>query len=150
MLIQNVTRSLEKLTGNSTNLVSRQNSPLLNLRIFFEYPIFGAGYQNATNMYINMKSSINYVDSQTSTSTYQLAAIGILGIVFSFVLLLGICKQKNIGFLSKSLLVFSAFFIINVEPCNGILFYYVVLFFLTKQADIRLFAKYDYKKIHDL
>ncbi len=88
--------AIDKISGQSVNVVSRQNSPLINLKIFFSnYPIFGAGYQNATNIYVNLRNSLGTVDSQTSTTTYHLAAIGIAGIVFSIVVLIGILHLKK-------------------------------------------------------
>lgn len=130
--IQNV---INKLTGNSINFIARQNSPLVNLSIFRKYPIFGAGYQNATNIYVNIRNSIAVVDAQTSTTTYHLAAVGIVGIVFSLILIVGIFKIEKFNFPSRLLLTLTAFVLINVEPYNGLLFYYVILFYLLKQSD---------------
>lgn len=128
--------AIDKISGQSVNVVSRQNSPLINLKIFSNYPIFGAGYQNATNIYVNLRNSLGTVDSQTSTTTYHLAAIGIAGIVFSIVVLIGILHLKKFNLASRILLLVLFFSLINVEPYSGLLIYYILLFYLVKQFDI--------------
>lgn len=128
--------AIEKILGQSVNVVSRQNSPLINLKIFTDYPIFGAGYQNATNIYVNLRNTLGTVDSQTSTTTYHLAAIGIAGMVFLMVALIGILHLKKFNLASRILLLILFFSLINVEPYSGLLIYYILLFYLVKQYDI--------------
>lgn len=108
--------AIDKISGQSVNVVSRQNSPLINLKIFSNYPIFGAGYQNATNIYVNLRNSLGTVDSQTSTTTYHLAAIGIAGIVFSIVVLIGILHLKNLTLLPA----FCYWFYFFADQCRTI------------------------------
>lgn len=128
--------AIGKITGQSVNVVSRQNSPLINLKIFSNYPVFGAGYQNATNIYVSLRDTFGTVDSQTSTTTYHLAAIGVAGIVFSMVALFGILHLRKFNLASRILLLALFFSLINVEPYSGLLIYYILLFYLVKQYDI--------------
>lgn len=135
-LLVGIQGAIGKISGQSVNVVSRQNSPLINLKIFSNYPIFGAGYQNATDIYVNLRDTLGMVDAQTSTTTYHLAAIGIAGIVFSIVVLIGILHLKKFNLASRILLLALFFSLINVEPYNGLLIYYILLFYLVKQYDI--------------
>lgn len=134
--LSGIQNAIGKISGQSVNVVSRQNSPLINLKIFSDYPIFGAGYQNATNIYVNLRNTLGTVDSQTSTTTYHLAAIGIAGIVFSIVVLVGILHLRKFNLASRILLLVLFFSLINVEPYSGLLIYYILLFYLVKQYDI--------------
>lgn len=131
-----IQNAIGKISGQSVNIVSRQNSPRINLAIFSDYPIFGAGYQNATDIYVGLRNTLGTVDSQTSTTTYHLAAIGIAGIVFSLVILIGIMHLREFNLASRFLLIVLFFSLINVEPYNSLLIYYILLFYLVKQYDV--------------
>lgn len=131
-----IQNAIGKISGQSVNVVSRQNSPRINLAIFSDYPFLGAGYQNATNIYVSLRNTFGSVDSQTSTTTYHLAAIGIAGIMFSLVVLIGILHLRKFNLASRFLLIVLFFSLINVEPYNSLLIYYILLFYLVKQYDV--------------
>ena len=131
-----IQNAIGKISGQSVNVVSRQNSPRINLAIFSDYPFLGAGYQNATNIYVSLRNTFGSVDSQTSTTTYHLAAIGIAGIMFSLLVLIGILHLRKFNLASRFLLIVLFFSLINVEPYNSLLIYYILLFYLVKQYDV--------------
>jgi hypothetical protein len=109
----------------------RLESPIVNLKIFLEYPIFGAGFSHANQLYTQITSG-----SQTSTSTFYMAALGFPGISFTFLWIFSLLKNKKLNFIMKIAFISIMLLILNKEPHNSILFTHILLFYLLKEASI--------------
>lgn len=120
-----------KLLGEDTSKTTRLGGPLLNLSIFYSHPIFGAGFSGATELFQNMKILFK-ADSQTSTSLYMMAALGIGGICYTIWWIKGIMTNKNFSFLSKIVIVIIVISILNKEPHNALMATWLILFVFLK------------------
>ena len=120
-----------KLLENGTTKVTRINSPLLNLSIFSEYPLFGAGYLRATEIF-ELEKAKYYIDAQTSTNFFMLASLGVFGIFYTIWWGKSIFTNKFLSFFSKILIFLVIFIILNKEPHNELLLTWVILFLLIK------------------
>lgn len=115
------------LTGNLT-MSSRYTALVHNLEVFSRFPIFGAGY--------------NYViDNQVyccdiSTSTYLMSIYGVLGILFTFVMIAGPIRCKSISIYSKALYVLIMLMIFNKETHIFILLTWVLGFTMIKETEL--------------
>ena len=129
-----------KLMDESTNYTTRLYAPLINLEIFSSAPIFGVGYANATNLFIE-KTFLNLADSQTSTSTFFMAAMGVPGIAYTYNWIHGIfgLKWKNIIIRTTIFIIF--IIIINKEPHSGLVITYCIMFYFLKEAQINSMNK---------
>ena len=104
-------RVFEKLVTDNASSSARQESPFINLSIFSQYPVFGAGIGKASNLYSSMTSA-----SQTSTSTFLLAAFGLLGVIFTAAQFFGILFYKKWDFITRIIVLVLFFSILNKEP----------------------------------
>lgn len=120
-----------KLINNSSNSTTRTNGPLLNIDIFKQKPFFGVGFSKATEDFIKRAASWN-ADSQTSTSTFYLAAMGMPGLIYSLNWIKGTLSLKNKNLLSKITIFIIFLIIINKEPHTGLVVTNCLMFFLIK------------------
>ena len=134
-----------KLLGNGTTKITRLYAPLLNLNIFLNNPIFGAGYLGATKIF-QMEKAKYYIDSQTSTNFFMLASLGIFGILYTIWWVKSIFANKSFSVVSKILIFLLIFIILNKEPHNELLLTWVILFLLIKNRRKR-FLRSKNKKI---
>jgi hypothetical protein len=111
---------------NSESILERFNSPNANMELFYRSPIFGYGLGNVDELY-----SINLI-SQTSTSTYYLAAFGLIGIIYSLTIVRGALKQKKINLTSKMLIAIIFILIVNKEPHTRLVLSHILIFYLIK------------------
>ncbi|MCS5422124.1 MULTISPECIES: O-antigen ligase family protein [Psychrilyobacter] len=129
MLISQNEEVFGKLLNDGSRKTSRIGAPLINLIIFSKHPIFGVGFGEATIQFI--KLAPNYlVDSQTSTSTFMMAALGIPGFLYTMFWIYGVLILKKTNFLSKITLILIIICILNKEPHQGILISWCILFYL--------------------
>lgn len=119
---------------------TRIGSPLLNIKIFKTNPLFGAGINGATNIYNNFKGMYR-INSQTSTSTYMLAVIGIFGITYTLIWIYSIIKIDLFSLTTKCLILILILFIINKEPHNSLMATWLLFFLFYKIAQNK-FNKY--------
>ena len=126
---------LAKIYNESINYTARLYGPLVNLRIFARHPIFGAGWNNATQLFISDISSNGLVDAQTSTMTFYPAALGIVGLLLDVVVIIGCFTRKELDFPSKVVFLTIVIIVLNSEPYSGLLATTCILFYVTKELD---------------
>jgi hypothetical protein len=139
-----------KLVAMSGSGSTRLFGPLLNLAIFKSYPVFGAGFYEANNLYIQNMFSFD-ANAQTSTSTYFMAALGGFGVLYTCLWAYGVWKIRHLHVVGKIALLCLILIILNKEPHSTMLFTYCFLFYLLKasQAQPLLAAKDAVAKIPD-
>lgn len=125
-----------KLTETTMTGTTRINSNLINLDIFKDYFAFGAGFYNSNIIYGQTMWSYN-VAAQTSTSTYFMACVGIFGVLYSCLWVVGIWKIPNTNFITKLTILSIILIIINKEPHHTILFTYCFLFYLLRGVEFK-------------
>jgi hypothetical protein len=120
---------LERLTGKITNPGETQSerflSPFVSLQVFIEKPIVGWGLHSALEEYGELSNGIVL----TSTSAYLMAAIGISGVLFTLIPVLGIAMAGSLSLFARILLIFSYLFITNKEPHVYFTLTYALMFF---------------------
>ncbi|MBP3590868.1 MAG: hypothetical protein J6K14_00110 [Clostridia bacterium] len=105
---------------------SRVNAIIHNLKSFATAPLFGVGY-------VHSMDNIKFV-ADTSTSTYLLSAFGVLGAFYTIAIIYGILRQKNVGIISKILILIIALLIVNKEPHLQNVFTWILIFYLVGGA----------------
>ncbi|WP_188205313.1 O-antigen ligase family protein [Desemzia incerta] len=132
-LVQINPELFSKLINESTNTTTRIEAPLLNMEIFKQNPFFGVGFSRATQEFISRLSMWN-IDSQTSTSTYYLAAMGFPGLIYTFNWIKGTLGLRGKSFLSRITLCIIILIILNKEPHTEIVVTNCLMFFLIKET----------------
>lgn len=120
-----------KLISNDITKITRLNVPFLNLEIFKSHPVFGAGLAGTTSQFQSLKL-VYRVDSQTSTSTYMLAVLGIFGIMYTFLWIKSIIGIKSYTFIRKLAVLVIILAILNKEPHNSLMATWIVFFLFYK------------------
>lgn len=118
-----------KINRDHGSFSTRVQSILINLEIFSSSPIFGKGLGGATREYIQLSSNV-MIDAQSSTNSYFLASLGILGIVYTIAWAYGVFSSKKTTKTAKVLLFIIILIILNKEPHQSLLFTWVLLFYL--------------------
>lgn len=121
----------ELFSDNNMSFFARMASPVNNLKIFLINPIVGVGYGKANAIYNTMQTI-----SQTSSSTYYLAALGIGGSMYTIYWIIAFVKMKNISRWAKFGGIMMILFLLNKEPHSGILMTCCMLFYMLKIANI--------------
>ncbi len=107
---------LERLVGKITSPEQTQSarflSPIIGFQVFFDRPVFGWGFAGALDEYRFLNDEI----ALTSTSAYLMSAIGVSGVLFTLLPMLGVARQRSLNFPTRILLIFSFLFVINKEP----------------------------------
>lgn len=114
------------LNENSASILERSSSPLANIELFLNSPIFGQGLGKIDALYSQ------FGISQTSTSTYFMAAFGIWGILYTLVTVYGSYMQKKINIITRILIAIIILLIVNKEPHARIIITYIIMFYLIK------------------
>ena len=118
-------KMFSKFINDSNSLTERIDSPITNLKIFFENPFFGSGIGAMDNIYSTMTKS-----NQTSTLTYFLGALGFFVIIPYYYFIIGVLKSKNIrNTFNKLFFIISFFVFINKEPHTFITITYILMFY---------------------
>lgn len=105
----------EKLTFDSFSKMTRINGPLVDLSIFVQFPIIGAGMSKYLILWPIYALKLS-VESRTSTITYFLANYGVTGILYLYILLKATIGQKNIRWVIRLLLLILFISIVSKEP----------------------------------
>lgn len=122
-----------KIYESERTLTTRLNSPLLNIKIFLENPIFGVGFSDATILYNNLMSfQDSVVSAQTSTTLYMMASLGIFGLGYTVFLFIGVYRIKHLDIISKFCVFTLMIFIINKEPHNQLVITWCLIFYFLK------------------
>lgn len=115
----------------SSSVLERIKSPSANIEAFIKSPFIGLGLNGVDELY-KVKGDF----AQTSTMTYYLGAFGILGFLYSYLILCGTVFNKNKNFKGlNGLLSFLVLIIIlNKEPHMYFCLTYIVLFYWVLQS----------------
>lgn len=114
---------------------TRVNSPQINLLVFAESPVFGAGLGEVGARYASYTASLLAADSQTSTSTYMLAALGLLGAAYTLFWCLGILRSRWLSFAERVLVLSIFLLIVNKEPHMAMVASYCFMFYFLSGMD---------------
>lgn len=124
-----------KLIEESNSLNERIESPLINLKIFSNNYIFGAGLGNTENLFKTMT-----IVSQTSTSTYFLAAFGFLGISYTLLFIYGALSFKKVNIISRFIFLIIILSQINKEPHIYFTSTFILMFYFLKLSNKRNYS----------
>ena len=113
-----------KMINGSISASTRVNGPLVDLIIFMDNPIIGAGYLKYLNEWPYYANLLN-VESRTSTITYFMAVFGLPGLLYLVTIFKGVMSQVKIGNYIKIFVLFIFVSIVTKEP------HYVNLFMVT-------------------
>jgi hypothetical protein len=103
---------------------------MLNFKIFMENPVFGAGFSGATNLFV--QNQVQYkADSQTSTSLYMMASLGVGGILYTYWWVKGILKMRGVSIISRIIILVIVLSILNKEPHSVLLATWMIMFLFT-------------------
>lgn len=116
---------------NSASLFDRVNSPTANIELFLDNPIFGQGLGKVDELYSG------YLISQTSTSTYYLAAFGIFGIIYTATIIYGAYRRKQLNLTTRILIAIILILIVNKEPHARLVLTHIFIFYLIKPRESR-------------
>lgn len=119
----------ELLDPSSASVVPRVNIVLVNLMVFKESPIFGVGFGGVGVRYAGYGGAYLTAVSQTSTSAYMLAAVGLLGALYTVFWVVGILRLKDLSLAERVLVLAVFLLIVNKEPHSTIVGTYCFLFY---------------------
>lgn len=122
-LINNPT--LRKLLYENLSETTRTLAFSFNIKVFLQYPIFGAGVDFVRQNMIKV--------ADTSTSTHLLSIYGIQALSYTFLWMYAILKNKRKNIFVNFSILFIIMAIVNKEPHSGIIFTWCVLFYLLKE-----------------
>lgn len=120
-----------KIANESISYTTRMMGPEINLRIFGENMLMGAGLSNSATIFAAYTNGMTRVD----TITTELAAFGILGGLPTVSLMDGILHQKSITMLSKLLIcAFFAFLLFSQSNISCMFIQSLIIFFLSSKS----------------
>lgn len=117
-------RVFGKFINNTDSVTDRIISPMKNLEILIDYPIMGAGIGKSDVLF-----SLNSIVTQTSTSTYFLAAFGVMGSLYTLFWIFSILNIKTINILSRIIILLVILIQINKEPHIFFSVTYIIMFY---------------------
>jgi hypothetical protein len=117
----------------------RVDSPLINIDLFLQNPVFGNGLGKIDELYSKFEIA------QTSTPTYYLAAFGVLGIMYSISIFYGCYNQKQLNFNQKTLMFIIFFVIVSKEPHSKFILTHIIIFYLLKPSSSKTIKKKLFK-----
>lgn len=118
-----------KLMSSNFENSSRINAIKHNLDLFVKNPLFGVGIGNA---YASTK-----LFEDTSSTTFMMAELGLLGLIPTVVLLFSILKQK-IFIIEKWIMSVVFLCILNKEPHMGIVLVWTIMFIYIQNKEEKL------------
>lgn len=129
----------KKIANQSISYTTRMIGPGINLKIFGENMLFGAGLSNSSALFAGYTNGMTRVD----TITTEMAAFGVLGTLPTVVLMYGIWQQKRIALISKVLIcIFFVFILFSQTNVSCMLIQSLTIFFLSSKS---LFIIDEYK-----
>lgn len=117
-----------KILKKSNSITERIESPLQNLKFFFENPIFGKGVDFVEKAYSTILTT-----PQTSTSTFFLGTLGFIGILYTVMIIYGVLNLKTIDIISRMILLIIILIIVNKEPHINLTLTYIFIFYLCRK-----------------
>ncbi|MEM7610297.1 MAG: hypothetical protein AAF270_01380 [Pseudomonadota bacterium] len=116
--------------AESLSVIERVNSPAVNWALFLEKPLFGWGLSGALSAY-EVRTSV----SQTSTSTYMLASLGVPGIIYTVAWIFAALRQRQLSLFARALLVVIFIGFLNKEPHYFFPLTFIFLFYWLRSAN---------------
>ncbi|MCH7398343.1 hypothetical protein MM236_10100 [Belliella sp. DSM 107340] len=120
-----------KLVSESVSFNERIDSPLTNILIFKNNFLFGAGLGNTENLFVLLTHG-----SQTSTSTYFLAAFGVSGVFYTISFVIGILSFDKVNIISRITFLTIVLSQINKEPHIYFTATFIILFYFLKNIKL--------------
>ena len=125
-----------KFVTDSNSVNERIDAPLTNFKIFLNNYVFGAGLGNTDVLFTSIT-----LGSQTSTSTYFLAAFGFLGISYTLLFIYGVLSYKEVKLTSRFFYLLIILTQINKEPHIYFTTTFILLFyFLINSSNTRSYV----------
>lgn len=120
-----------KLAADQLAESTRLLSSRLNLYIFWERPFFGWTASGADVEYLRLMEDWG-AQAQTSTSTYFLAAYGVVGGLYTLAWLVAILANRDLAVFPKIAFSVCILVILNKEPHFAMLSSWLLLFYLLR------------------
>lgn len=114
----------------SASVVPRVGSVTTNLEVYEESPVFGVGFNNLPRLYAARSGNL----SQTSTSASMLAALGVLGALYTVYWVAGILNLRGVGPWERALILALFLLIVNKEPHATVVVSYCFMFYFLQIA----------------
>lgn len=105
----------EKVAEENVSYVARAEGPLINMKIFACYPLFGKGVTGSNIMFENLNTN-PMIDTRVDTISTGLASYGIFGIIPQAFLIIAIFRQIYCSNTEKCLLCFFFLVMFFCEP----------------------------------
>jgi hypothetical protein len=125
-----------KMTFGSVSMMTRFYGPLIDMRIWFEHPWFGAGIKNYLLDWAVQAQSL-IVGSRTSTITYFISTLGIFGTMYPFIVVRGCLRQIKELPMFRILLLILFVMMLTKEPHYYNLLMTIVLFYLNINTQVK-------------
>tara|TARA_B110000879_G_C11150446_1_gene504327 strand:- start:1429 stop:1869 length:441 start_codon:yes stop_codon:yes gene_type:complete len=123
-------RPIDKIFNMAEDQETRLASPLILFQLYSDKPIFGWGLNGALEAYISSNQNI----SLTSTNAYLMAGLGLSGVLYILIPVIGIIRISSLTLFVRLLLTVSYFFIVNKEPHVYFTLTNCLLFFMLHSA----------------
>ena len=128
-----------KLTdADAVTRLTRLQSPAICWEMFMQNPVFGYGYGEGLDAYSAHIASTSTVDSLTTTSFFQLAAFGLLGLAMWAITAYGVLGTGQLPVAAGLMLLFLFAAILNKEPHIASALTYLLVFVFLALGDSRL------------
>jgi len=121
-----------KFLQESASVSERLEAPLSNWHIFLQSPLFGSGLGKVDYLFTSMTNA-----SQTSTSTYYLAAFGIFGISYIYFFVHGVLKYNPISIYARMIILLIILLQINKESHFLFSATYIIMFYFLKISSLK-------------
>lgn len=119
---------LEKVVDSSNSVLTRVSGPKIDFDIFMNSPLFGVGFRGYQIDWANLSFQTG-VSAQTSTLTYFIATLGILGFIYLSAWVIGILKISEINIISRVIILFIFVIILTKEPHQHNVAMYIFMFY---------------------
>lgn len=116
----------------------RAESIRVNWNAFMQKPLLGYGYEDLALSDWYQFGIRNKIVIDTATTFRLLATLGIGGVFFTVILLIGIIKNKNISIFGKAVLIIITFLIINKEAHDSFLIGWCLMIYLNGREDYKI------------
>ena len=114
---------------------TRIQSPSANMEIFLSAPLFGRGISGAGMEYASIALASTGIDSQTSTSTFLMAAFGLGGVIILFGWVYGIMQIRDLSVWQRIIILLVLIIILNKETHTVTLFLWCLFFYFLSKKD---------------
>ena len=96
---------------------------------FLENPLFGYGM-------VGLPMQGGGAETSTTTSLRLMAALGIAGVLFTVIIVIGVFRQKRISFLTKCIFLLIWLMIVNKESQDSFVLHWIFVFYFNSTDDM--------------